>query len=208
MDRCLGALFDALRHLGAWSYTIVVICGDHGEEFYRHGHFAPQRYLYDELIHVPLVIHHPAQVVGLIDITPTMLEMLSIRWKEFSCSGHSLVPLLETGGACYLPDFAISDAEPDHPEALFNIRTAKWKLIVDEAADRRDLHRLSEDPGERINVVNRYPEVARHLEEKLYACLTRPVGTGLGHAEAPELDEEVLRWLEALGHIGWIDRHA
>jgi arylsulfatase A-like enzyme len=75
---------------------VVVIYGDHGEEFWEHGGFEHGHTLYDELLRVPLVIDGPgidsvrvAAPVSLLDIAPTVLELVGVDAPEMD--GTSLV---------------------------------------------------------------------------------------------------------------------
>ncbi|MBT3219636.1 MAG: sulfatase-like hydrolase/transferase [Proteobacteria bacterium] len=75
---------------------IVVYFADHGEEFWDHRGFEHGHSLYDELLHVPLVIKAPgigarrvAEPVSLMDIVPTVLDLLGLRAENLD--GSSLV---------------------------------------------------------------------------------------------------------------------
>ncbi len=81
VDQELGKFFDWMREEGAWKDTLVVVTADHGEEFQEHGGWWHGITLYDEQIHVPLIIKPPgsdmagARVpwqVREIDVAPTI----------------------------------------------------------------------------------------------------------------------------------------
>ena len=63
--------------------AIVVLTADHGEEFKEHGLIGHEKTLYEEVVHVPLIMLVPGhsehkdidQVVGLVDVTPTLIDM-------------------------------------------------------------------------------------------------------------------------------------
>jgi len=83
----------------------VVFFGDHGEEFWEHGGIEHGHTLYDELLRVPLIIASkglaPARVaepVSLLDVTPTLLELLGLPADEHS-TGRSLLPLMSAASA-------------------------------------------------------------------------------------------------------------
>ena len=76
---------SSLRERGLWDDTLIVLTADHGEEFFEHGGMAHGTTLYDELIHVPMVIKPPASwriapgaaldaLVEHRDLLPTFLE--------------------------------------------------------------------------------------------------------------------------------------
>src|SRR6202166_1593884 len=58
-DSQFGLLLQRLRDLGLYDRTVVVLVSDHGEEFLDHGLFAHGHSLYQEILHVPLVIRWP-----------------------------------------------------------------------------------------------------------------------------------------------------
>jgi len=81
VDAELGKFFDWMRTQEAWDDTLVVVTADHGEEFQEHGGWWHGITLYDEQIHVPLIMKPPgdklagARVpwqVREIDVAPTI----------------------------------------------------------------------------------------------------------------------------------------
>jgi arylsulfatase A-like enzyme len=82
-DAAVGRLIDAVRK--RQPNTVIVVAADHGEEFDEHGGRYHGSTLYDEQLHVPLIISIPgipAHVVDgpveLLDIAPTLLNLLDI----------------------------------------------------------------------------------------------------------------------------------
>jgi lipoteichoic acid synthase len=84
MDHFLQNLMDQYRELGLYDDTIFVIVGDHGEGFGEHGRRQHDNVIYEEGIHIPLMIYEPGKPrreritgpVSQIDIVPTLTEML------------------------------------------------------------------------------------------------------------------------------------
>lgn len=58
-DYHLGRLLDYLKTSGALNDTLVIITADHGESHGDHNFFGHSFVVYQELVHVPLVIHYP-----------------------------------------------------------------------------------------------------------------------------------------------------
>jgi arylsulfatase A-like enzyme len=91
MDYFLGEFLRSLEENGLLKKTIVVIFGDHGEgHSERDNYFGHTRFLNRQFIHVPLILHLPgiednriASPVSLIGISPTVLECLGIRDRNF-----------------------------------------------------------------------------------------------------------------------------
>src|SRR5262249_44387642 len=63
LDHHLGEILDDLRQRGLYDKTLVILTGDHGEEFHEHGGWWHGTTLYDEQIHVPLLMK-PAGSTG------------------------------------------------------------------------------------------------------------------------------------------------
>ena len=70
VDHQLGRLFNELDALGCMDNALVIITSDHGEEFLDHGDISHGHNLYQELLHVPLVISGPGVPAGIINSTP------------------------------------------------------------------------------------------------------------------------------------------
>ena len=84
-DGYLGRLIDLLRELGHWEETLLVVLSDHGEEFWDHGNVGHAHTLFQELVHVPLLVRLPGDrhsgrrveaTVRLIDVGPTILDLV------------------------------------------------------------------------------------------------------------------------------------
>lgn len=60
VDAAIGEVLDALDALGLRDRTVVVCVSDHGEEFWEHGGVEHGHTLYDEVVHIPLLMRLPA----------------------------------------------------------------------------------------------------------------------------------------------------
>ncbi len=101
-DKDLGELLGFLRGEGLLERSIVIIVGDHGEQFYEHGHTSHHG-VHEELVHVPMLIRVPDRkgytkksdaLVSTVDILPTVLEYANIK-KPAQCAGVGLKPIME-----------------------------------------------------------------------------------------------------------------
>ena len=87
LDDHLGTLFAELERRGLLASTLVVVTADHGEEFFDHGNVGHGRSLYQEMLHVPLLVRGPGvaaglrieQPVQLVDVAPTLLAWLHAK---------------------------------------------------------------------------------------------------------------------------------
>src|SRR5262249_42690732 len=62
MDSCIQTIFTALKALGILENTIVVLNGDHGETLYDHECWFDHHGMYDNVLHVPLIIRYPTKL--------------------------------------------------------------------------------------------------------------------------------------------------
>ncbi|MBN1825267.1 MAG: sulfatase-like hydrolase/transferase [Candidatus Eisenbacteria bacterium] len=89
-DLWIGRLLDALRETGDWDKTVVVLTGDHGEEFQEHRSFGHSFTFYDEVLRVPLLLRDPGRPgggtvehpVSLVDLFPTLLRIAGLPAPE------------------------------------------------------------------------------------------------------------------------------
>jgi arylsulfatase A-like enzyme len=101
-DGYVGKLLDTIERLGLRGRTMVLITADHGDEFFEHGSKGHQRTLYDEVLHVPLIVRLPngagagrtvTDTVSLVDVMPTVLDALGVDGPA-GMDGASLVPAM------------------------------------------------------------------------------------------------------------------
>jgi arylsulfatase A-like enzyme len=75
-DRAFGALIDSLRAVGRFDDAWVILVSDHGEEFWEHGFIGHAVTLYDEVLHVPLLVKRPGQRAG--DVVDRPVSLLDV----------------------------------------------------------------------------------------------------------------------------------
>jgi arylsulfatase A-like enzyme len=220
VDHELGRLFDELRRLGLWENTLVVVTADHGEAFFEHG-VPDHTELYDEVLHVPLILHGPGipkgqRNLGLartVDIAPTLVAIAgdTARFGE----GRSLLPALANpplaGDGGEIADLAVNKHRGDS----VSLRKGQWKYVVHaptedpRAAPRppEELFDLASDPRERTNLVRAATE--RRLEalrtdlervrlqdEQLYQRVAQASGKSRIRLEPDDMER-----LRALGYV-------
>jgi lipoteichoic acid synthase len=165
-DNALGLLLDGLRDRGLYENTLFVIFGDHGEAFGQHeGNVGHTLYLYEENIHVPLEVAVPGVIdsairvhrpVSLVDITPTVLDLLGMAvFKEYQ--GRSLLDG-QSNLALFCTDYSLG---------LLGLRDGRWKFIHELDSGRSMLFDLDSDPDEKNDVSDRHPERVDAYREHL-----------------------------------------
>jgi arylsulfatase A-like enzyme len=104
-DRALRPLLEALLTGERAADTALVVLSDHGEEFLDHGKYQHDQ-VFEELVHVPLLVRLPSVLerggwrgrveapVELVDVAPTVAELLGVDGSVHGWSGRSLVGLM------------------------------------------------------------------------------------------------------------------
>jgi arylsulfatase A-like enzyme len=213
LDQNLGVLFEKLRALGLYDDMLIVATADHGEEFQEHGGFWHGLTLYDETIHIPLLIKWPKgraagparlmdRIARQIDIAPTILGRAGAPIPP-SMQG---VDLVATAHARPSAD-DLHVAEEDHEgNVLRALRTLQWKYLeANEGNPRglppRELFEVSVDPHETKDLGPARPEIAAEMRGQLDAKqqYAREHGlTGGGTAVLTDAQREALK---ALGYL-------
>jgi len=180
MDENIGKILSELRENDLEDNTLIFFLSDNGGPKNikaNNGELRGQKgELYDGGIHVPYVvqwkgtlpagqtIEHP--VISL-DILPTAVAAGGGKVsKDWKLDGVSLLPQL-TGKNVKAPHDALCW------RFLFQhgFRTADWKLVKVKEKNGgkvRDwqLFRISDDPSEKNDVIDQYPEVAKKLQKR------------------------------------------
>ena len=186
-DRSLEALVGKFRDTGTLDNTLVVVASDHGEEFWEHGFGAHGHSLYAELIHTVLLMWQPklipqarriTQPVEMVDIMPTVLELLGLKAPE-GLEGRSLVPLLKGGRNASgvwamstklaLPRAIPGSGVPENSTDTIARVEPEWKLIYRSQAARAGMKELElydrrSDRADRNDVAAAHPEIAARLK--------------------------------------------
>lgn len=170
-DEQVGRILDAIDVLDLRDSTVVVLASDHGEAFGEHGTSGHSETLYEEEILAVLMVRVPSLEprdvgarVGLIDVTPTLLNLVGGR-EPPSVPSRSLLPLM-TGEGELDPDRPmISELMPDghQPFDRKSLTIGRYKLHWWVRENRYELYDLEADPGERNELSVDQPDRAREL---------------------------------------------
>jgi len=210
VDEYIGRLIGELKRRGLYEDSVVVVTADHGDEFFEHGQKGHQHALYEESLHVPLVMRFPGQPAGvrvprrvqLIDVMPTLLEMLGVDGA--ATQGRSLWPLVRgeewAGGPVFSETMKARKSRRERKKcAAWCVYDETRKLIRFEN-DRYppEVYDLMADPGEQRNMF----DAARDADlvallEKWFVETPEQVGT-----QHEGLDPDMLRTLQSLGYVG------
>jgi phosphoglycerol transferase MdoB-like AlkP superfamily enzyme len=169
-DESLGALREGLVRRGLDRSTLWIVYGDHGEAFGQHaGNYGHTFHLYEENVHVPLVIAAPGLwsatlrspvVVSLLDLAPTILDLLSVP-APAEYAGRSALEL-EPQMALFFTDYSLRQA---------GLRDGRWKFILDLTSGRGKLFDLERDSHEHTNVAEQHRERSQIYARRLQSWI-------------------------------------
>ena len=173
IGRLMTAAFEDRRRP-----TAVVLFSDHGEAFGEHRFYFHGQALYDEVLHVPLIVAVPGklkpavvqQPVALLDLAPTVLELFSVNTPP-TFQGRSLLSYREeiskAGNATRSrPIGAALLRYPAWPKGQRAMVGERYKVIFRTTENRFEIYDLERDPKERRNLVRVDPVLAKKLRQK------------------------------------------
>jgi arylsulfatase A-like enzyme len=166
-DEQIGRIIDVLDESGMGEDTIVMVCGDHGEELGDHGDLGHYFLLYEHNLRIPMIFRRKgmkpvrlSRLNTIQDVAPTLADMAGLPpadgWTgapvDSSSAAARETVVMETfyGGNCLF----------EHRPLYFAARGQRYKLIWSEARDPADkfspdgpqLYDLTVDPGEHDNI--------------------------------------------------------
>lgn len=161
LDAQMGRLLDALDRLGLRENTLVIYSTDHGDLCGSHGMIDKHYVMYDDVVHVPLIMRWPrlvaaggqcqAFVAHSIDLATTLCEVGGAALPE-TFRGQSLLPLMS--GAATNGRLDIMSMYHGNQFGLYSqrmIRDRRWKYVWNATAED-ELYDLEADPGELRNL--------------------------------------------------------
>lgn len=173
IDTQIGRIVAELAARGQLDDTVIVVAADHGEEFWDHGNFFHGQSLYDELLHIPLIVHAPRAApagtvverpVRMIDLAPSLLEWAALQ-RPATFEGR---PLSQAIAQPTAPgDDLIATATQAQFPTRYAIRSGGLKLIESLDTGKRELFDVVADPDEEKNLADARPDDVARLEARL-----------------------------------------
>jgi arylsulfatase A-like enzyme/tetratricopeptide (TPR) repeat protein len=203
-DEILGKLQKKIDNLKIDDRTIVVVAGDHGEGLGEHKEATHAMFVYNTTLHVPLLIRIPGArkqriegVVRLIDLAPTVLDLLGIN-SPSEMSGTSLIPRMNATEKIKRVAYSESLYSELHYgwSSLISITTDQYKYIQ---APRPELYDLKEDSGELVNLIYDKPHIAKALHNQIEEIVS--TYSRKDQKSVSRMDMETEEKLRALGYI-------
>ncbi len=202
-DAQAGKLISALRARKLYDGALIVVAGDHGESLGAHGEATHGVFLYDETIHVPLLVKLPQNRAGkagphvrLVDVAPTALEVAGIPVPP-QMQGQSLLRAMRQAG---MGDAAYARSEFSR-EAFGWSRLEAWRAgkYLYIRAPKPELYDLEGDPGATHNLAGSSQATAGTMAAQLLAFDGRMAGKA---SSGGQLSSSELQKLASLGYVG------
>lgn len=207
VDALVGRFLKEIEATGDLENTVIVIGSDHGESFMTHGHWGHGKFLYEEYVHVPLIIWAPAldgfktgtveTPVAMLDVFPTLAEVFSLSATD-TFDGDSLVPFLigksRPQNAIYSQTLITNKVSirKEHTKLIATLNETDKSIISFRSYD------LDSDPGERTDLWSNdgsFEELEVDLREYITAWPDPE------QSETTPLTSDQIEQLEAVGYV-------
>lgn len=226
VDKNIGELWQKLGDLNLQDKTIVIITADHGEGLKSHGIMGHVDRLWNEIIHVPLIIYYPKMgrqgttvdaKVTLVDIMPTILDLLHVRNKN-RIDGQSLMHYLSRSPIDWIIHKPVKRAQvfsytfaPEAKVNSFAVTDLKTKVIhtPNKKVWQWEAYDLLKDPVEKKNLAKFEPKVFDSLTflRKQLEDWRKEAEAIHGKRQNPKLDDGQKEMFNALGYVAGSENH-
>ena len=175
-DKWTQKFHELLEMRGMLDNTLFIVTADHGEQFLEHGEVKHTRQLFEELIHVPLIMAgplppglkpgaHVTQPHSLMELLPSILAWQGVELSGMQKSRTTLfaeklrAPILSVTRGC---SFDMDSLD----SLLISLRQGDYKLIHDVSRDESRLFNLKKDPGEKNDLSAEKPDLTRRMRRR------------------------------------------
>jgi len=203
----VASMLEELECLELRERTVFALLSDHGESWGErfsskedvkgvyHMHGAT---LYDEIVHVPLIVSAPGTIepgvvetqVRSIDVMPTLLELAGLPARE--ADGESLLSLID--GRAHGDRTAVIAGTDMGALTQLAVRMPPWKLILHVENGEEEAYRLDVDPRE---LASRPRDAPPDLREIVF----RELESAERHELTEEEEATVAKRLADLGYL-------
>ena len=191
-DKHVMTVLDTLEEAGLMDKTIIIRLADHGEGGLSHGLREKAYTVYEEMIHIPLIVHNPklypepVQTEAFydhLDLLPTILDLAGVAHPDAYALGTSIVPVIRNPSRA-LQDhtlFSFDDLfflPPNFPNSHIRaIRSGEWiyavYFTVDGSGIEYELYNIKSDPLQLKNLAHGLPAPDVRKEwSRLHRALT------------------------------------
>ncbi len=211
VDQKLGDLLSLFKKLGLYEKTVIVVLSDHGEQFMERGHQGHGFNVYQEEVHVPLIIKAPGlkgsveEYVSVVDVYPTLVELARLRGAPAG-EGYSLLP----GNGQRKTQGVLTEIKRVLNQKAFVSQAGK-KLIMDFPMDlecrlpapapigQAALYDLKDDPQELAPLDDQ--QGVDELKKFFLELYSKIQSVAEVDAKPVEMDQGTIKELESLGYM-------
>ncbi len=171
---------------------LMIFISDHGEEFWDHGNQSndPTFYrtgvghghtLFNELLQVPFIIHWPGvtnhgrkvkDIVSLIDIAPTLLDLIEAESDSLPNEGMSLANFVLSANPVKKPERIVFAESMAYGYERMAAISSEFKLIHSPETKQTELYAWGTKDSEEKNNVAEDPEY-QSIREELFSALQK-----------------------------------
>lgn len=206
-DWAIGELVRELKTRGLYDNTLLIIAADHGEAFGEKALLGHGVSVYQNQVHVPLIIKYPHQTakdvvrenVSLVDIVPTVFDVLRLEAPK----GIQGISLLKLPGD--RPREIISESFIRRSMLIRNPRLRPMEKalflgplkLIESSGGKLELYDLSADPNEERNLPDGAERTELDARLRRFLASARQGGSG----RQPEVDKQTMEKLKSLGYV-------
>ena len=224
-DSKIGEIMNVLKEKDIYDNSMIMITSDHGEHFGEHNLWSHTASLYNEILHIPLIIKYPKGIeckkevyhyTQSIDIFPTVMDIVSISKKEVM--DHSGVSLVHNNNGNKFHDFVFAEWEGripyfvqtrlKDPQSSLNagrFTNKMWTIIGEQykyiltSDGKEELYNVKKDKSEIDNLIDQNQEDADMMKKKLERWMSEAKRNSDNDRRV--VDDEVRKNLEGLGYL-------
>jgi arylsulfatase A-like enzyme len=223
-ENLIKPLIKKLKNLNLYENTMIILTSDHGEEFFDHKAWLHGHSLYNELLHIPLIIKFPQSryknrrlhnTVSIIDIMTTILDEVKIDSSAYNFDGVSLIDYLKNGEK--EEPLLIADVDSyDNPDILpvkIALFQNGYKLIMNNdfgsppefylpvppPIAKFELYDMRKDPIEMFNIFEQQSGIVRDLINRITEIYQTKAA--LSREKRISRDKDFDETMRALGYI-------
>ena len=209
LDKKVGKILDNLKDRGLYDNSLIIITSDHGESFGEHNLMLHGISLYEDNLHVPLLVKYPSgntpagtqeHPVSLTGIMPTVLSYLSIPVPR-DVQG---VPFDDQGGQTILAQNYTSAHNKGQHQFRSDMVSLQWGdyKYIRFVQMQDQLFNLRKDPEERHDIMDTEGVPTEAMQNALNGFINKFSSPNLeDEAEKAEMDKATLENLKSLGYL-------
>jgi arylsulfatase A-like enzyme len=167
-DETIRQITEGLKKEHLLESTLIVVLGDHGEAFGRHGQTTHAAGIYEENLHIPLMFINPAFTAerveapgGITDIAPSILSVLNKPAPQ-QWQGENLFSDNRRKRVYFFSPYS---------DYLFGFREDHYKFIFNATDNSFALYDLEKDPQEATNIADKQPGFVKRAKTNLQSWM-------------------------------------